>query len=48
MVTVKGSPIGRGRVRGSLPAKLREMHRRIVRRLTAPGKMVDGNKEPVS
>ncbi len=45
--TVEGSPIGLGRTGDSSPAKLREVHGRIVRRLTPPGKIVDGNEEPV-
>jgi hypothetical protein len=46
--TVEGSPIGQGRAGGSSPGKLREKHGRIVRHLTTPGKIVDGNEEPVS
>ena len=46
--TMEGSPIRPGIADGSSPAKLHKMHGRIVRRLTTPGKMVDGNEEPVS
>jgi hypothetical protein len=46
--TVESSRIRPGIADGSSPAKLHKMHGRIVRRLTTPGKMVDGNEEPVS
>jgi hypothetical protein len=46
--TVEGSPIGPGRAGGLSSSDPREMPGRIVRHLTTPGKIEDGNEEPVS
>ena len=40
--SVEGSPIKLGKVGGLPPSKLRELHERLVRHLTTPGKVVDG------
>ncbi len=46
--TVEGSPIEPGN--NTLPPSklLRELHERVVRHLTTPGKVMDGNEEAVS
>ena len=46
--TVEGSPIELGKASGLPPSKPRELHERVVRRLTTPGKVVDGNEQATS
>ena len=46
--TVEGSPIELGKVSGLPPSKPRELHERVVRHLTTPGKVVDGNEQATS
>ena len=46
--TVDGSPIELDDLGGLSGSKLRELHERIVRHLTRPGKIVNGNEEPTS
>jgi len=46
--TVEGSPIKLGKADGLPPSKLRELHERLVRHLTTPGKVVDGNEQATS
>jgi hypothetical protein len=46
--SVEGSPIKLGKVGGLPPSKLRELHERLVRHLTTPGKVVDGNEQATS
>ena len=44
--TVEGSPIEASVVGGSFLSELRKLHERIVRHLTTPGKIIEGNEEP--
>jgi hypothetical protein len=46
--SVEGSPIELGKVGDLPPSKLRELHERLVRHLTAPAKVVDGNEQATS
>ncbi len=46
--TVEGSPIEPEDANDSSRSQLRELHERIVSHLTTPGRIVDGNEEPVS
>ncbi len=46
--TVEGSPIEPGDAGVLSPPGLRELHERVVRHLTTPGKIVNGNEEPTS
>lgn len=46
--TVDGGPIKLDNVSGLSPSELRELHERVVRHLTTPGMIVDGNEEPAS
>jgi hypothetical protein len=46
--SVEGSPIELGKAGGLPPPKLRELHERLVRHLTTPGKVVDGNEQAIS
>jgi hypothetical protein len=46
--TVDGSPIESNNTGDLSPAELRELHKRVVRHLTTPGKIVDGNEESTS
>ena len=44
--TVEGSPIEPENAGGRF--ELRKLHKRIVRHLTTPGKIIEGNEEPTS
>ena len=46
--TVEGSPIESNNAGGSSPSELRKLHECIVRHLTTPGKIIEGNEEPTS
>ena len=46
--SVKGSPIELDKAGSSPQPKLRELHERLVRHLTTPGKVVDGNEQATS
>ncbi|CAA9462130.1 MAG: hypothetical protein AVDCRST_MAG28-3471 [uncultured Rubrobacteraceae bacterium] len=46
--TVEGGPIELGKAGGLTPLVPYEFHERIASHLTAPGRIVDGNEEPVS
>lgn len=46
--TVEGSPIELGKASGLPPSKPRELHEHVVRHLTTPGKVVDGNEQATS
>ena len=46
--TVEGSPIEPDNDNGLSPPKLRKLHERVVRHLTTPGPIVEGNEQPVS
>lgn len=46
--TVEGSPIESSVAGGSFLSELRKLHERIVRHLTTPGKIIEGNEEPTS
>ncbi len=46
--TVEGSPIEPGNAGVLSPSGLRELHERVVRRLTTPGKIVIGNVQATS
>lgn len=46
--SVEGSPNKLGKVGGLPPSKLRELHERLIRHLTTPGKVVDGNEQATS
>jgi hypothetical protein len=46
--TIDGGPIKLDNVGGLSPSELRELHERVVRHLTTPGMIVDGNEEPTS
>jgi hypothetical protein len=46
--TVEGSPIELGKASGLPPSKTRELHEHVVRHLTTPGKVVDGNEQATS
>jgi len=46
--TVQGSPIGSSKAGSLSPSDFRELHERIVRHLTTPGTIMDGNEEPAS
>ena len=46
--TVEGSPIGLGNDNSLSPSKLRKLHERVVRHLTTPGPIVEGNEQSVS
>ena len=46
--TVEGSPIELNNADSLSPSKLRKLHERVVRYLTTPGPIVEGNEQPVS
>ena len=46
--TVKGGPIELNNTDDLSPSKLRKLHERVVRHLTTPGPIVEGNEQPVS
>ncbi len=46
--SVEGSPIELGKAGGLPPPNLHELHERLVRHLTTPGKVVDGNEQATS
>jgi len=46
--TVEGSPIVVDGPGGLSESELRELHERVVRRLTSPGPIVDGNEQATS
>jgi hypothetical protein len=46
--TVEGSPIELGKASDLPPSKPRELHERVVRHLTTPGKVMDGNEQATS
>jgi hypothetical protein len=46
--TVEGSPIELGKASDLPPSKPRELHERVVRHLTTPGKVMDGNEQAAS
>jgi hypothetical protein len=46
--TVEGSPIDLGAARRLPTSELRELHEHVVRHLTAPGKVVQGNEQATS
>ena len=46
--TAEGSPIKSSYAGGSYLSELRGLHERIVRHLTTPGKIIEGNEEPTS
>jgi hypothetical protein len=46
--TVEGSPIVLENTAGLSSFKLCELHKRVVRHLTVPGAIVNGNEEPTS
>ena len=46
--TVEGSPIELGKASDLPPSKPRELHERVVKHLTTPGKVVDGNEQATS
>jgi len=46
--TVKGSPIELGKAISLSPNQLHELHERVVRHLTTPGMVVEGNEQATS
>ncbi len=46
--TVEGSPVKLGGASGPSPIELRELHERVVERLTRPGKIIEGNEKSTS
>ncbi len=46
--TVKGSPIELDNASGLPPSELHELHEHVVRHLTTPGKVVEGNEQATS
>lgn len=46
--TLEGSPINLENTRDLSPAELRELHGRVVKHLTTPGPILEGNEQPSS
>jgi hypothetical protein len=46
--TVEGSPIDLDNASSLPPSELRELHEHVVRHLTTPGKVVEGNEQATS
>jgi hypothetical protein len=46
--TVKGGPIELNNTDDLSPSKLRKLHERVVRHLTTPRSIVEGNEQPAS
>ena len=46
--TVDGGPIKLDNVGGLSASKLRQLHERVVRQLTRPGMILEGNEKPTS